>query len=164
MAESDVAGASGRKVRTSKDRWVKLGMLAVLVVALGVVYVLSTRSTRLPEYFKSDLDGALSAARAEGRPVVVLFWSALADDATRYVVGDKGLRHRQVRKVVARHKYLCVAVNATPKSKVAVRYGVRATPALVVLSPEGVPLGRLEGRKGHSAIEGLLSTAAARLK
>ncbi|OPX24201.1 MAG: hypothetical protein B1H04_02550 [Planctomycetales bacterium 4484_123] len=142
----------------------KLGMLAVLVIALGVVYVLSTRSARLPEYFKFDLDGALRAAKAERRPVVVLFWSELADDATRYVVGAKGLRHQQVTKAVDRHKYLCVAINATAKSKRAVKYGVKTTPALVVLSPDGLPLGRLEGRKGHSAIEELLSTAAEKLK
>ncbi|KKL12209.1 hypothetical protein LCGC14_2538080 [marine sediment metagenome] len=161
MTEADTTEQTPTKKPPAKDRRVKMIMLAVIVAVAGAIYVSQLRPRTLPKIFSTDLDATLAQAQREKRTVLVVFWAKPMNEATRFVFGAKGLRNPQVRKAVKKGRHLCAAakVNRELTSPLAKRYGVKALPSMMVLSPDGKPLARRTGRVGHAELSAMLEEA-----
>ncbi|NBB95194.1 MAG: hypothetical protein GVY16_05580 [Planctomycetes bacterium] len=129
----------------SKDRWVKIGFLVLIVVVAAVVYSLQQKPMTI-EGWSEDLPATLTQATQQGRPVLVLFVrtppSKIAEQTKTAILRP------QNQKSMAERKLLKVLISTEPDSDVAGRYNIENLPTLLLLSPTGIELNRHDG-PGH---------------
>lgn len=93
--------------------------------------------------FVSGYASALAEARREGRPLLVFFsapWCHYCQQMSNEAFTDP-----EVVKL-SRH-FTCVVVDADVDAELCARLRVRALPTVQFISPSGVPLNRLTGKK-----------------
>ena len=161
QGDSPQAGQAGKK--SSTDRWVKLGFLAVVLIVAAVIYIRGRTGISPGQGWRSDLEAVLADAKKSNRPVLVLFRLEALDEDTSFVTGEKGLKQPSVNRAVKEGNYLCVEVRLDGglASTVAVKYKLKKLPTVIVLSPEGKVLRRESGRVGHARLVEMLSARAA---
>lgn len=160
QSDSPQAGQAGKK--SSTDRWVKLGFLAVVVIVGAAIYIRHGVGVSSGKAWRSDLDATLAEARKSNRPVLVLFRPKALDEDTNFVRGEKGLTCPSVRTAVENGNYLCVEVRLERAltSTTAVKYKLKKLPTVIVLSAGGNVLQRESGRVGHHDLVKMLSAGA----
>ncbi len=162
MSQSDGPQAGQARKKSSTDRWVKLGFLAVVVVVAAAVYIRGWAGSSPGQQWRSDLEAALAEAKKSNRPVLVLFRGEALDEDTNFVMGEKGLKQSSVNREVKEGNYLCVEVklDRALTSTAAVKYKLTKLPTVIVLSAEGKVLQRESGRVGHVDLVEMLSAGA----
>lgn len=162
MSQSDSPQAGQARKKSSTDRWVKLGFLAVVVVVAAAVYIRGWAGSSPGQQWRSDLEAALAEAKKSNRPVLVLFRGEALDEDTNFVMGEKGLKQSSVNREVKEGNYLCVEVklDRALTSTAAVKYKLTKLPTVIVLSAEGKVLQRESGRVGHVDLVEMLSAGA----
>ena len=164
MSQSDSPQAGQVRKKSSTDRWVKLGFLAVVVIVAAAIYIRGRTGTTPGQRWRSDLQAALAEAEKSNRPVLVLFRGEALDEDTNFITGEKGLKQPSVERAVERGNYLCVEVrlDRALTSAAAVKYKLKKLPTVIVLSAKGKVLQRDFGRVGHARLVEMLSAGAAR--
>ena len=161
--ESPVPGDQGAASKRARERKAKLVLLGAIALVAGAIYVIHLLPVSMPDPFTDDLAAAQKIARDDIRPMLVLFWTPRVNtEATRHVLGPKGLRYRSVQEAIKSGNFVCVAVELDRKldeSDLAKEYKITTVPTLVVLSSMGAERDRLEGREGHDDMETMLSKA-----
>ena len=162
MSQSDGPQAGQARKKSSTDRWVKLGFLAVVVIVTAAIYIRGRAGTSPGQAWRSDLEAALAEARKSNRPVLVLFRPEALDEDTSFVTGEKGLKQSSVKREVKEGNYLCVEVklDGALTSTTAVKYKLKKLPTVIVLSAGGKVLQRESGRVGHADLVKMLSAGA----
>jgi len=141
------AGAPSGRGRT-KDRRVKMGFLAAVIVAGAVVYLHQRAGPALPDW-GTDLPAALQQAQTENRPVLVFFLTSPPSTTARDMA-DKTLQRPQNRQAIEKGKFIRVKVTVgSMDSDVARKYALKALPTMMVLGPQGKELNRREGFIGE---------------
>ncbi len=146
MSEPSDSHPPSAKRRT--DRRIKLGFLAVALVAAGVVFYLQLRPPK--GIWSQGLPQGLQKARAENRRLLVLFTSSPPGETARRME-QTTLRKAHNRKAIRDGKFVCVRVtlDTALRSETARRYRIRKLPTMLILSPEGGELNRREGMIGE---------------
>ncbi|HUS47362.1 MAG TPA: thioredoxin family protein [Phycisphaerae bacterium] len=125
--------AAGRKLR--KDRWIKRGFVAAILIAAVIVYVLQMEGPRLSGW-EDDLNAALVQAKEENRPVLVYFVRSLSSQVVRDMA-NKTLAKKENKQAITDAGFIMVKVETTIESETARRYGLTKLPTMAVLSSEG---------------------------
>ena len=162
MSHSDSSPEDPARKKSSTDRWVKFGFLAVVLIVAAVIYIRHRVGVGSGEAWRTDLDATLAEARKSNRPVLVLFRPKALDDDTNFVRGEKGVTYPSVRKAVENGNYLCVEVKLDEAltSAAARKYKLKKLPTVIVLSPAGKVLQRAAGRVGHADLVRMLTAGA----
>jgi hypothetical protein len=140
-SNQQVPGKSARNQRT------KIIFLIITAVAVLLVYRMQRTNPELKGWGK-DLNAALAAASAEGRPLLVFFDSNPPSatgrnlTATTFLMNEKAIENGKFIKAA-------VSVDTGLKSDLAKRYQLRALPTTMILGPDGVEKNRREGKIGE---------------
>lgn len=99
--------------------------------------------------FVSGFEQGLAQAQREGKPVLLFFtahWCGFC-----HQMAHEAFTHSQV--VALSERFVCVLVDADEQPEVCREYQVRGYPTIQFLSPRGVPLNRVMGKKpGHQLV------------
>jgi len=88
-------------------------------------------------------------ARREGRPMLVFFTATWCDYC--HQMAKEAFSEDQVVRLSGR--FLCVLVDADKEPNVCSNFGVRGYPTIQFLSPGGLPLNRITGKRpGHQLV------------
>ena len=129
-----------------KNRLVIAGFLAV-AVGLVAFNVVKGRSVPAPRNWGEDLKAALDLGKAEGRQIVVLFVrhpaSQMARDLIRYTIAKPDNRN-----AITEGNFVPVMVRlrGDSKNELMSEYKLKNMPTLILLSPDGEEIRRLEGQ------------------
>jgi hypothetical protein len=135
--------------KAKRDRWVKIAFLAVTVVVALVVWRLQVSPPILAGWME-DLDKARREARDGNRRILLLFIHDRPSDDDRFVA-TKTLATNDSRIEAGRFLRVKATVPSSMDTPLAKQYGVRSTPTILMLDPNGGELGkRLWGRIGES--------------
>lgn len=93
--------------------------------------------------FVHEYRRGLSKARELGRPMLLFFTAAWCDHCHAMV--EQTLSQGEV--VELSRRFICVLVDADAEPEVCRDFNVRAFPTIQFLSPRGVPLNRIVGRR-----------------
>ena len=117
--------------------------LAVAMAVVAAVYFMQLRGPQL-ESWGSDLDQALTQARAEKRKVLVFFTVSLKSEKAKKLI-NLTLAHN--RRNIDNMGLIKVNLNLDVRlqSKTAERYKISRLPTFLLLSPQGSELNRREG-------------------
>ncbi len=139
---------SGRKGgKSSSERWVKRGFLLVLLLAVVIIGYMQFRGPRLG--WSGDLEQALSAAKAEGRCVVV-FVRSFPTSATGKWMVSKTLSKGRNKEALEKGNFLLVEIRLDRSSDWAKKYGVTKTPTMLLIAPDGEKFHKAEGKIGET--------------
>jgi hypothetical protein len=148
-ASSSLPPDGGSKKHSSKDRWVKIGFLLVILIGVVGVYLLQHRSLSIKDW-GDDLPAALREAKATGRMVVVFFVEDPPSETSRRIK-DSVIHKPGNRKALKEGNFIRVIVilDNSLKSDVAKQYRIKELPTLMVLRPNGTERNRHEGLIGE---------------
>lgn len=93
--------------------------------------------------FVRGFEAGLQEAHREGRPMLVFFTAQWCDYC--HQMAKNAFTDRQVVQLADR--FVCVLVDADSEPIVCERFGVKAFPTVQFVSPQGIPLKRLVGKK-----------------
>ena len=145
-AENDAPARDANR----KDRWVKLGFLAMLIVLVVGIHLYQRKPPSLTGW-SGDLDASLVKGRAEGRRVLVFFLSAPSSEAAQRMVRTT-LARPQNTQAIAEANFIKVQIPLTSlKSVPASRYNLKKLPTMLILDSAGRELNRREGFIGETA-------------
>jgi thiol:disulfide interchange protein len=147
--------------------FVKLGagMLAVLAIMSGCEFgtappqaaslgVERTRTSQPALTFVEGYQRGLAQASKQGKPLLVFFTASWCDYC--HQMADDALVDPKV--VHLAQKFVCVCVDADSDQAVCRQLEVPAYPTLLFLSPRGVPLERVVGKRaGHEVLMAMQS-------
>jgi len=146
MNEQSPGTGRTTKAKSPTERWVKLGFAVVVVAVIGVVLYLQWRGPMLG--WDDDLAAALARAERENRPVVVFVRGFPVGDDTKWMVQNT-LAKRRNKQALEEGRFILVEVFLDRQARWAKRYGVRKTPTMLVISPDGRRFHKAEGRIGE---------------
>jgi len=130
--------------RPRRDRWVKVGFLAVAAAVVALVWWQQRKGPDWPGW-EEDLDAALARAAAQNRRVLVFFMSSPPDDDTRRME-QTTLKKRENRQAIDNGRFIRVrlVLDTSLKGETASRYKVTTLPTLMILDARGTELNRRE--------------------
>jgi hypothetical protein len=132
-----------------RDRWVKLGFVAVLSALAIVIYYYQRGGLSLPGW-GDDLDEALAQAHQENRLVLALFVSDPPGELARQLA-KKTIQDPINTKAIQDGRYVTVivTVDTALQSRMARTCGLKSLPTLLLLGPKGEERNRREGMVGE---------------
>ena len=139
------------KTGTRRDRRVKLGFLAVLLVVGAVVWLIQRRPpAALTKGWPDDLDKALAQAGSENRPILAFFTGQPLSATARWLLRGT-LARPENKKAIAKGRFIKVrvALDRSLTSELAQRYQIKSLPTMLVLEPDGKERNRRTGRIGE---------------
>jgi hypothetical protein len=146
MAEQN---AESKAVKSSRDRWIKIGFVLVLIAVALAVYMFQQRDLRI-EGWGDDLDAALAQAGDQKRMVVALFVSTPPSE-TALTIAKRRIPMPDNIKALKDGKFIPVVVSLDDEldSDLAKKYKLTELPTLMVLRPDGSERNRNEGMIGE---------------
>jgi len=145
---ADPGAAPARRDKARLDRRVKIAFLAITVVLAVLVWRLQVNPAVLPAWGQ-DMDKARQEARAGNRRVLLVFIHDRPSEDDRFVA-TATLAKNDSRISAGRFLRVKEAVPSSMDKPLAKQYGVKVTPTILMLDPNGRELGRLSGRIGES--------------
>ena len=140
--------------KSSKDRWVKL---AFIVVVLAALIFLALHQRKGPELkgWKKDLPAALREAKETNRPVLVYFTSGPRSHVGEWNVRNT-LRKPENRKAIKEGNYIRVEAKLSTSldSETAKKYRITDMPTMLLLAPDGKERNRRVGKIGEMDFTG----------
>ena len=131
---------------TGKNRFVIAGFI-VVAIGLAVFSVYKRRSIAPPKGWGVDFTAALAQGKEEGRKIVVLFVSHPSDltrNLIQYTISKPGNREALKK---GNFVPVMVRLNGPDKDELIATYGLKNMPTLILLTPDGKEIRRLEGLK-----------------
>ncbi len=133
-----------------KDRWIRLGFLAVVVVAVGAIYLVQRRGPALKGW-NPGLNAALEQAGRENRRLLVFFMYSPPSEAARRMAATT-LAQAQNRQAIEKGRFVRVKVPVSSlQSELARQYKLKSLPTMMVLDSDGIERNRREGFIGEVA-------------
>jgi hypothetical protein len=129
--------------RPAKDRWAKLGFLAVVLVVAGTVYFSQREDPKL-EGWGIDLQAALRDAKSRRAKVVVLFTAKPMGQHDKDMV-KKCMRVARTVNALAQLGYAKVHLTMRDNKSEVERYNVAEPPTVLLLDADGR---MLKGQQG----------------
>ena len=130
--------AAGKK--SSKDRWVKIGFLVVILAVAAGIYIKHYIDSKT-EGWGGDWPAALGQARQDNAKVLAFFTrSPMSYDDREFL--DQRLKHSKVTTVLDKLDYVKVRLNTSKHKALAEKYGITDTPALLVVDADGKELAK----------------------
>jgi len=131
--------------KTAKtNRRVKFAFLAILAVGAICLYFYQRREPDLVGW-GNDLEAALAEAKAARKPRVLIFFSASPMGELDKTMVKVTLQSSKTLSVLKRLGYPKVHLTTRSHRDLAERYGVRRTPAYVLVDPAGKLLKKRTG-------------------
>jgi hypothetical protein len=143
-ANSSQAKSSAGDAR-AKDKRIKTVFLAATIIVAALIYLLvQTRPSKVSSW-PQDAEAQVAAAKKDGRPVVLVFMSDVAD-ATSEHMAKKSLNEPLVLKALTETSvhYAMVVTNLRNPPPLAKEYKITKLPTVLKLSPAGRELKRRE--------------------
>ena len=113
------------------------GVLTALVtITLGISQAQAASIT-----WTESLSGALATAKKTGKPIFVDFsatWCGPCKEMKRITFKD-------AKVITESKKWIMVHIDGDKQEKVAARYKIEAYPTLIIMSPKGKVISRVEG-------------------
>ena len=134
------------ETKRRKDRG-KLVFLAVVTVAVAVVYLFQQSGAELPDW-PNDLSEALTKAKREDRKVLVFFVANPPSTNARRM-STKTLKMN--RKHIKEGKFITVLIQVKRTEEPAKRYNIQEFPTFLLLDAQGKELNRRIGFVGEMA-------------
>ena len=148
--QTDSSRTQADKAR--RERKVKIGFLAVVLIAAALIYLLKQRADppEIDSQWPPLTDSVLAQAKSEGRPIVVFFVGDPVGDTTKRMLKTT-LKQPGNRKALAEGRFIqaSIKLELTLKSDKAVQYGIKKLPTMMVLRPDGKERIRKEGFIGE---------------
>lgn len=130
------------------DRKVKLAFIIVIAIGAALLYYFRQASRPFLPDWGSDLTSAVLEAKRTNVRVLAVFYSD-PPGSDEWFLADTTLGKGHNREAVRDGRFVLAKAMVPKGEKVAKGYKVEKLPALLVISPGGVELGRLEGRVGE---------------
>jgi thiol-disulfide isomerase/thioredoxin len=124
----------------------KLIFLAVIIVAVALVYISQQSGAELPDW-PDDLEAALIQAKKEDRKVLVFFAGSPPSTVARTM--STGTLKKNAKQI-KRGKLITVLVQVRKTEDPAKKYGVQEYPTFLLLGSDGKELNRRVGFVGQS--------------
>ncbi|HZZ71939.1 MAG TPA: thioredoxin family protein [Pirellulales bacterium] len=105
--------------------------------------------------FTTDLAQGLSTAQQDGKPLLVFFTARQCHFC--HEMARESFTNRQV--ISLSQQFVCVLVDADTQPDLCQRYQVRGFPTIQFISPRGVPLNRVVGKRSSQEIMQQMQTA-----
>jgi len=131
-----------------KEQWVKRALILALILAMVGVYLYQRRGLTIRGWGE-DLPAALSQAKAENRPLVVMFVNKMQTPTARTLRGHIAKPGNQKALKEGRYITVIVPLDNSLDSDLALKYKVKILPTLLLLGPDGVELNRATGNIGE---------------
>lgn len=155
MNEQD-AHAEQPSPASKRDKWIKIGFVAALVLAVMLVWLVQRKPPELAGW-GHNLRNALREGRDQNRNVLILFSDS--GETSRWLVKHT-LSMPENSRAIEAGRFVRVQVTTTPKSDLASRYKLRTLPTMLIIGPAGQELNRREGKIGEVAFrKGFLDLA-----
>ena len=151
--------SSPAAAKSGKDRKVKLGFLAVAIVAVGLVYWVQRQPALLTDW-SQDLPGTLRKAAQEKRRVLVLFLPSILSDWDRRMLIANHIEKNERRIDQGHFLRVRVAVGEANEDPDARAYGIKELPTFLMLGPDGKELKRLAATQDRIAETALTAFVA----
>jgi|GEM_PF-338113 len=139
--------ASAPPAQKTFSDWLIPGLLAVLVVVVILKPILSPSVVHLDEtIWRHDTQAAMAEAKTSDKPVLALFtadWCPPCQDLKKQVLVDAPVATTLAGKVQPVYVDMSNQIPGTIEMALAERYGVLGLPAVLLLTPEGLELGRI---------------------
>ncbi len=133
----------------TKEKRTKTILILLIIAAMVGIYFYQQRGLKI-EGWGEDLDAALTQAKAENRPVVVMFANKSQTPTARTL--RKHISQPSNKKALEQGNYITVMVyldNALD-SDLAKKYKIESLPTLLLLKPDGTEHNRGEGNIGET--------------
>jgi hypothetical protein len=147
MDEQSQADKPKAQATTRRDRWIKLGFVAVTLAAVVYIYYRQRGGLSIPGW-GTDLDAALQKASQEGREVLVLFVSDPPGEIAQQLAKATVPMNAKAIKD-GRYVAVVVTVDTALQSETARFYKLKTLPTLLLVGPEGLERNRREGMVGE---------------
>jgi hypothetical protein len=135
---------------------VKLGFVLVTIAVIAVVWYLQRRGKQ-DDMWVWDLPAAMAKAKAENRPLLVMFEPSPPGETVNQIVTNARKNEKAVQ--AGRHILVRVRVDTDLKSDVAKQYALVSLPTLLVLRADGTEATRHEGIIGEQDFRNKLLAA-----
>ena len=145
MDQPAEAQAQPTKKKSSVDRWVKFGFLAVFLVIASIVVYRQLRGT--PMSWPGDLEAAFAQARESSPPrKVVVFIRSFPAGHYDNEMAKKTL----AKNAKALKDFVKVKLTLNKSAPWARKYGITKTPTMLVISADGKKFHKQEGFIGET--------------
>ena len=134
--------------KSNRDRWVKIGFVVLLLVAVAAVFMIQRRGMEIKGWGK-DLDAALKQAESENRLVVVFFVNSPPSTTAKAIKKHKLKQGNEQGLKDGKFIPVIVELSSSLDSDIAKRYQVRELPTLMVLTSRGKERNRSVGNLGE---------------
>ncbi|MFP4354139.1 MAG: TlpA family protein disulfide reductase [Phycisphaerae bacterium] len=154
---------AARARKGSKDAWIKLGFIIVLIIGGVLIYIHQLKGPTLDwqeAENAEDVNFVLDQARRDSRPVVIFFQKQAPSQFAKDMVKDS-LNHSQVKGKIKELGALTlqVRVSGQPQQQLLEQYDIEELPAVVLFNKSGQISARKSGFVGHADLTNLLVEA-----
>ncbi|MFW6066635.1 MAG: hypothetical protein ACOC9S_07420 [Planctomycetota bacterium] len=122
--------------QTSRRQWGKYVFILLIIFAVVAIWWSQRRDPRLDGWL-NDYEEASRLAREQDRDILLFFTKTPMGREDRRMVSDV-LNRREAKAVIEYEEIIPVHLRMAAHSERAARLGIDQTPALVLLSPEGL--------------------------
>jgi len=148
------------KVRSKHDKYVYAGFGIVLIIGCVLIY-LHQRDPGYLNDWSDDHEAMQKQAVEQKKPLLMLFKTSPPCDDTKKLQ-QKINQKASINEALKKHDYLTsiALVTAGLKDAVAVEYKIKKLPTILLFSPDGTEVKRIEGYIGDGDLVGVLAAGA----
>lgn len=132
----------------SRRRKGKLIFLGIIIIVAIFVYMLQRSDLTIPGW-RTDLDGAMAEAKAQGKITVVLFTGKPPSEIARLIGHRVTMTANKAMLFGKDSKYIPVCVAISKDSPMVRKYNITELPTLIAFYPDGTIRNRHAGEIGE---------------